>query len=140
MVKHSPKPDPYLRAKLRAAARQMRHEATPAEDRLWQQLRARQLCGYRFRRQHRIDRFIVDFACLQPALVIEVDGEVHRQQTEADQEREEILHQLGFRVVRFSNAQVLQQTERVLQELLSTLEGIPSPVSRSSETGEGHEG
>lgn len=62
-----------------------------------------------------IDRFIVDFVCPKHALVIEVDGDVHRQQVEADQEREEILNRLGFRVIRFTNAQVLDHTDRVLQ-------------------------
>lgn len=73
MVKHYPHQDKKLREKLRTVARQMRREPTPAEDLLWQRLRARQLSGFRFHRQHSIDRFIVDFLCPKAALVIEVD-------------------------------------------------------------------
>ena len=78
----------------------MRHEPTPAEALLWTHLRNRQLCGYRFHRQHQIDRFIVDFVCLMPKLVIEVDGAVHQQQVTADLEREQILQSLGYRIIR----------------------------------------
>jgi very-short-patch-repair endonuclease len=99
----------------------MRHAPTPAEDCLWQRLRNRQLSGYRFHRQFTIDRFIVDFICLSAAVIVEVDGDVHRQQVEADQEREQILARLGFRVMRFTNAQVLEQTDRVLEEILDEL-------------------
>ena len=67
---------------------------------MWTHLRNRQLCGYRFHRQHQIDRFIVDFVCLMPKLVIEVDGAVHQQQVTADLEREQILQSLGYRIIR----------------------------------------
>lgn len=123
MVKHYPLQDPKLRGKLRTIARRMRHEPTPAEDLLWQRLRNRQLCGYRFYRQHAIDRFIVDFVCPKAAVVIEVDGEVHQQQVEADQEREYILRGLGYRVIRFTNTQILGQTDKILQQILDALEG-----------------
>mgnify|MGYP001770978009 FL=1 len=63
--------------KLKPLARQMRREPTPAEDKLWQKLRHKQILGYKFRRQHTIDRFIVDFYCGEARLVVEVDGEVH---------------------------------------------------------------
>ncbi len=121
MGKHYPRQEPRLRGKLRTAARQMRHEPTPAEDLLWQRLRGRQLAGQKFHRQHSIDRFIVDFFCASAALVIEVDGDVHRQQVEADQEREQLLTGLGFRVIRFTNVQVLDQTEEVLEEIQQAL-------------------
>ena len=81
----------------------------------------RQLCGYHFHRQHKIDRFIVDFCCNQEGLVIEVDGEIHQQQVEADQEREQILISLGYRVIRFTNEQVLTQTEQVLQRIIAAI-------------------
>ena len=99
----------------------MRHESTVAEALLWKHLRNRQLCGYRFHRQHQIDRFIVDFVCLQPKLVIEVDGAIHQQQVEADLEREHILESLGYRIIRFTNHQVLDEIDEVLQKILTSL-------------------
>ena len=109
-------------------------------DLLWQRLRAFRLNGYKFRRQYSIDRFIVDFYCPGTGLIIEVDGEVHRQQVEADQEREQVLAGLGFRVIRFTNAQVLGQTDQVLQQILDALEGTPSLKSGFDDFGEGDGG
>jgi very-short-patch-repair endonuclease len=122
MVKHTPRKDPVLREKLRTIARQMRHEPTPAEGYLWQRLRGRQLDRYKFHRQYPIDRFIVDFYCSSAALIVEVDGAVHQQQGEADQEREQFLTALGYRVIRFTNTLVLEQTDLVLQKILETLQ------------------
>ena len=99
----------------------MRHAPTPAEDLLWRVLRGRQLDGYKFRRQRPIDRFIVDFACPRAALIIEMDGEIHPQQVELDQEREQILAEHGYRILRFTNEKVLKQTDRVLQQILQAL-------------------
>ncbi len=132
MGKHYPRQEPRLRGKLRTAARQMRHEPTPAEDLLWQRLRGRQLSGRKFHRQFSIDRFIVDFFSSSAALIIEVDGEVHRQQVEADKERQQILTALGFRVIRFTNAQVLDLTDQVLQEIRDALS---ANELRTSDTG-----
>jgi very-short-patch-repair endonuclease len=137
MVKHYPRQDTQLRGKLRTVAREMRQEPTPVENLFWQRIRARQLCGHRFHRQHSIDRFIVDFVCSKAALVIEVDGDVHRQQVEADQEREDILNRLGFRVTRFTNPQVPEQTDQVLQQIIYALEGTPSSKSGFDDFGEG---
>ena len=65
---------------LKAPARAMRHEPTPAESILWETVRDRRLSGYKFRRQYTIGRFIVDFVCLERKLIIEVDGEIHQLQ------------------------------------------------------------
>jgi very-short-patch-repair endonuclease len=143
MVKHHPCQDPGLRRQLRIAARQMRHEPTQAENDLWQRLRNRQLSGYKFHRQYSIDRFIVDFTCLSAALVIEVDGDVHRQQVEADQEREQTLTDLGFHVLRFTNDQVIHQVDGVLQQILNSIiasKDTPSPKSGFDDFGEGARG
>jgi very-short-patch-repair endonuclease len=137
MVKHYPRQDKILQGKLRTIARHMRHEPTPAEDLLWQKLRARHLHGYRFHRQYSIDRFIVDFYCASAGLIIEVDGEVHKRQVEADQEREQKLNHLGFRVLRFTNDQVLKQTEYVLQQILDAIEVTPSSKMGLDIFGEG---
>ena len=137
MTKHFPPQDAKLRAKLRIVARQMRLAPTQAEDLLWKCLRTFWLSGYKFRRQHAIDRFIVDFYCPEATLIIEVDGDVHLQQVEADQEREQILADLGFRVIRFTNAQVLGQTDQVLQQILNALADTPSLKSGFDDFGEG---
>jgi very-short-patch-repair endonuclease len=129
MAKHYPRQDPRLRGKLRTAARQMRQEPTPAEAWLWQRLRGRQLSGHRFHRQYTIDRFIVDFFCSSAAVIIEVDGDIHQQQVEADQDREQFLAGLGYRVLRFPNTQVLDQTDQVLQQILEALAEDPPSIS-----------
>ena len=100
---------------LKPAARELRREATPAEDALWRRLRNGAL-GVRFRRQHAIDRFIVDFTCLPARLVVEIDGGFHQDlhQRGVDSEREAHLRALGFAVVRFTNRQVLNDMEGVL--------------------------
>ena len=79
---------------------------TVAERVLWNELRASQL-GYKFRRQHVIGDFIVDFVCLSKRLVIEIDGAYHDQlcQVRFDQSRTESLQRMGFRVIRFNNEQ-----------------------------------
>ncbi len=99
----------------------MRHEPTPAEDLLWQKLRNRQLFGFKFHRQYSIDRYIVDFICCQVWLIVEVDGEVHQKQVEADEEREQELKMLRFRVIRFTNDQIIGQTEQVLEIIQDAL-------------------
>ena len=101
----------------------MRKNLTPAEDLLWQRLRKKRFGGLRFRRQHPIGRFIVDFYCAEARLVIEVDGSVHRQpeHDEYDADRQEFLEQLGLKVIRFDNAQVLHQTDAVLEEIVDEL-------------------
>jgi very-short-patch-repair endonuclease len=89
-----------------AHARQMRKEPTNAEALLWTRLGNRQVDGLKFRRLHIIQYFIVDFYCPKSKLVIEIDGPVHEVQEEYDQEREKILQELGYQVVRFKNSEV----------------------------------
>jgi purine nucleoside phosphorylase len=103
-------------------AREMRLEPTPAEERLWKALRGKQLAGYKFRRQHPINRFIVDFYCAQAKLVIEVDGEIHNQTQEEDALRSEILRSKGIRVIRFTNKAVFEQLDTVLHTIRTALD------------------
>lgn len=98
----------------RPLRRGMRARATPTEDALWQRLRNRQLAGAKFRRQHPVDHFIVDFYCAEAALAIEVDGGIHNQTREADALRQAYLEGLGLRFLRFTNDEVLNEIERVL--------------------------
>ncbi len=91
----------------------LRSEMTPAEKVLWQELRGNKL-GYHFRRQQVIAGFIVDFYCHSAGLVIELDGDIHREQQEYDAERDKILGNMGLRVVRYTNNEVLLNLPRVL--------------------------
>ena len=101
---------------LRLLAIEMRKKPTEAEAKLWAKLERRQL-GVKFRRQHIIDRFIVDFYCVEKLLVIEVDGDIHNEQKERDDEREQLLSELGCFILRFSNEEVTQNIEKVLSEI-----------------------
>ncbi|MHB0754797.1 leucine--tRNA ligase [Polaribacter sp. M15] len=99
-------------------AKENRNNPTEAERVLWQVLKGKQL-GLKFRRQHLIDYFIVDFVCLRLKLVIEVDGDYHNseEQIEKDNERTKILEDLGYDVIRFTNKQVIGDTESVLKKI-----------------------
>ncbi|HRZ78731.1 MAG TPA: DUF559 domain-containing protein [bacterium] len=98
------------------AAVQMREIPTVAEKILWGELRGSKL-GVKFRRQHIIDRFIVDFYCVEKALIVEVDGEIHLQQKDRDEERETILKSMGCEIIRFRNSEVENDIEKVIQKI-----------------------
>jgi very-short-patch-repair endonuclease len=100
------------RAKLERA-KELRREMTPAEKLLWQEVRAGKL-GVRFRRQQIIQGFIVDFYCHKAALVVEVDGDIHDLQQEEDARREKVLSEMGLRIVRFRNDEVLKNLSTVV--------------------------
>ena len=118
-------------------AKNMRHNATDAEEALWQKLRNRSL-GDKFRRQHLIEDYIVDFVNLENKLVIEVDGGYHseKEQIEFDELRTKYLNFFGFKVIRFTNEEVLQNIENVLEKIKRELnKEVESEKSLSS--GEG---
>ena len=104
---------------IKLRARRMRKQPTIAEKVLWNGLRNRLVKGYKFRRQHPIDRFIVDFYCREAGLVIEVDGSVHDslEAREYDDARQQFLEHRGLTVLRFSNEQVVNDTKRVLDTI-----------------------
>ena len=108
-------PHPHALAE---AALKMRRNMTGAEATLWRFLRANRLGGLQFRRQQVIDRFIADFYCHAAGLVVEVDGGVHDQQRARDAERDHAITSRGLRVLRFSNEQVVSDTQGVLREIL----------------------
>ena len=102
-------------------ARELRREMTYAEKRLWQYLRNDQL-GVQFRKQHAVDTYIVDFFCAKSKLVIEVDGDSHAEQIEYDAARTQWLsEQHGYRVLRFTNHDVLTNIEAVLEAIRAAL-------------------
>ena len=112
---------PELWEKLKPLARQMRRQPTPAERRLWRYIRNRQVHGVKFRRQHPIERFIVDFCAEQPGLIVEVDGAVHQYTAEEDAIRQEFLKSLGYRVERVNNTDVMQNLAGVIAWLAGIL-------------------
>jgi very-short-patch-repair endonuclease len=109
--------------KFKARARALRASQTSAEAKLWQALRNRKLAHWKFRRQHPIDRYVVDFASLDGKLVVEVDGATHSEleEIERDKRRTEVLEACGFLVVRVSNADVYENLEGVLEMIASSL-------------------
>jgi very-short-patch-repair endonuclease len=129
---------PELWEKLKPLARRKRLEPTAAESKLWQFLRNRQIVDAKFRRQHSIERFIVDFFCAEASLVIEVDGPIHQYSTVEDAIRQEFLESQGFRVIRFTNEEVLTSFNTVLDQIKSTLQVAHQfPLSASGEGGRG---
>jgi very-short-patch-repair endonuclease len=105
----------------RDTARRLRANATEAEQKLWSQLRKRQLYGFQFRRQYSIAPFFVDFICLEARLIIEVDGAQHADQKEQDQSRSEFLHTSGYHVLRFWNFEVLSHVDSVVERIAEVL-------------------
>jgi very-short-patch-repair endonuclease len=112
---------PELWEKLKPLARQKRKEPTEAEKRLWENLLNKQLSGYKFRRQHAIERFIVDFYCAEAGLVLEVDGPIHQYNKEDDIIRQAYIENQDLRLLRFSNEAVLNHLDEVLNKITTIL-------------------
>jgi very-short-patch-repair endonuclease len=117
-------------------ARGLRENQTDAESRLWLLLRDRRLAGWKFRRQHPIPPYVVDFYCGEAGLVIELDGSQHAEAIEPDDRRTSVLESRGLRVRRYWNNEVLAATETVLQDIWNALHE-PSPLTPLPE-GEGN--
>ena len=124
---------PEVWKKLKPIARSLRHEPTEAEDRLWQVLRGGAL-GAKFRRQHAIRHYVVDFYCPSASLVVEVDGPIHEYRLKQDAARDRELKEKGYQVLRLSNDHVLSAIEEALAEISMYL--APHPPA-SSPQGEG---
>ena len=109
--------------RLRTRARSLRASQTSAEAKLWQALRNRRLARWKFRRQHPIDRYIVDFVTLDGKLIVEVDGVTHSTPSEIkrDKARTEVLEASGILVVRVSNTDVYENLEGVLAMIETSL-------------------
>ena len=136
-------------------AQYLRRIATPAERKLWSRLKNRHAAGIKFRRQHPIDEYVLDFFCVEANLAMELDGSGHRRHfTEtADLDRKITLHEKGIRVIRFTNRAVLQDIDGVVNEIINAVDPekslwhssmpltenpIPSP--QSSPIGRGRRG
>ncbi len=104
----------------------LRKSMTQAEKVLWERLRNRQINGFRFRRQHPIKDFVVDFFCYDTMLVIEVDGSVHNDlsQKERDEQRTLILKRLGIHEIRFTNDEGNNRTDQVINKIEKELQAM----------------
>ncbi|MBN8922125.1 MAG: DNA methylase [Rhodanobacter sp. 68-29] len=112
-------------------ARNLRADSTDAEQLLWSRLRNRRLSGWKFRRQHEIGRYIVDFACPDASLIVELDGGQHGDQRIYDEHRSSELQRVGYRVLRFWNNEALKNLDGVLEVILEALASSaphPSPL------------
>jgi very-short-patch-repair endonuclease len=110
--------------------RNLRRNMTDAESRLWRCLRSKQMGGFKFRRQHPFDNYVLDFVSLEAMLVVEVDGRQHLANKAADEARTRILSKAGFKVLRFWNNEVLTQTDAVKETIWRAL-NTPSPPRSS---------
>lgn len=112
-------------------AKAMRSNATDAEHLMWQLLRAKRFMNLKFRRQHVIAPYIVDFYCHELGLVIELDGSQHGAEDaiEYDAERTKFLEALGLKVVRYWNHEILKNTERVLDDLWNKCRALSNQTS-----------
>jgi leucyl-tRNA synthetase len=130
---------------LKAFGRENRKNATEAEDILWQSIRSNKL-GVKVRRQHTIQGYIVDFALLTEKLIIEIDGDYHSEEEQAkyDNARTAWFNELGLQVLRFTNSEVINSTEVVLDKIKKAIEqgtgrgGVSAPLLRE-EKGSGDE-
>ncbi len=108
-------------------AQELHKQQTPTEQILWECLRNRRFLNAKFRRQHNIGQFIVDFYCHKAKLILELDGEVHNFQKIEDASRDEWMQAHGLRVLRFGNSEVLDNLVEVLGVIAEVLE--PSPLA-----------
>jgi very-short-patch-repair endonuclease len=123
---------------LTCLAKGLRKRSTDVERLLWRRLRAGRFEGLKFRRQHPIGRYIVDFVCLEKRLIIELDGGQHAlpEKTLKDRERDAWLEKEGYTVVRFWDNEILMNTSGVLETIREKLCETPSPKSPPLKGGE----
>jgi len=119
----------YL-SRLRKFKKELRISQTDAEGVLWHHLRDRNILGFKFRRQHILQGYIVDFVCLEKKLIIELDGSHHAEQEKYDDVRTEKLKNDGFYVMRFWNSDVLNNLSIVLDIIYNALENKKAPLTR----------
>ncbi len=122
-------------------ARALRSTSTDAERLIWSKLRDRRFTGRKFRRQHPIGPFVADFCCVESQLVIELDGGPHfePEAITADARRSTFFHLQGFTTLRFTNREVLAETESVLTSILQWLDAHHPHPSPLPPAGEGEE-
>jgi very-short-patch-repair endonuclease len=116
---------------MKELARALRKNQTDAEKLLWSRLRNRRFLGCKFRRQQIVGPYIADFLCMEPKLVIELDGGQHAEQQQRDEQRAQYLQNLGYQVLRFWNHEVLGDLDAVLESIriaIAVLSPHPGPL------------
>ena len=113
-------------AKLFKFSNILRKTQTGAEEIMWQNLRNRKILGFKFRRQHPLDKYIADFYCHEAKLVIEIDGKIHNlpEQQEYDKNRSLHIEEMGIKVIRFTNEEVYNNLDQVLNTIKNSLNNI----------------
>lgn len=122
----------------KSRARALRRDGSRAERICWELLRAHRMSGLKFRRQHPIGPYFADFACVSRKLVIEIDGEHHAFQVDADTRRTAAMGRAGWRVLRFRANHVVQNPEGIWAEIMDVV-SAPSPSLSPGIGGEEHE-
>ena len=117
----------------RTRARQMRHEPVSLEKLFWSEVRNRKLCGYKFKRQYLIGRYIVDFVCVERKLVVELDGPFHAGRPDYDAARDGFLSAHGYTVLRFGNEYTAAELAIVLATVKHALAPSPRPSPPAGE-------
>jgi len=105
-----------METQIRGYAKAMRRDATEAERLIWRHLRGHRFVGMKFRRQHPIGSYVVDFAALKHRIVIEIDGGQHADSRD-DEIRDACLRSAGYRVLRYWNNDVLERTDAILEDI-----------------------
>jgi len=118
-------PHRQYKKRLIPVARELRREMTPAEQELWDHIRASRL-GVRFRRQQPVGPYVVDFYCSIARVVVELDGDTHADTQEDDAERDAMLVGMGVRVLRFPNAEVFEDVDGVVAKIAEAVSGSSS--------------
>jgi very-short-patch-repair endonuclease len=112
-------------------AKELRKRQTYSEDIFWQKIRNRKFLGYKFLRQKPILTYIADFYCYQLSLIIELDGGIHQEKTEYDNDRTNTLKTLNVHVARYTNDQILNNLPRVLNHLERVIRHLKMRPNRS---------
>jgi len=115
-VEHWNTANPIVFNVLKEKRKEMRDNMTFAEEKLWNEIKSKKL-GVKFRRQHIIGNYIPDFVALSCKLIIEVDGEIHKYQQEADEQRTYELNQQGYTVIRFANDEIIKDIKQILEKI-----------------------
>ena len=127
-LRRTTRPEVHNRPAMEPRRKELRRNLTPAEAALWKSLQRSQVCGKKFRRQHSVGHYILDFYCADCRLAVELDGQGHftSMTSEYDYRREEYLKRLNIRVLRFENRLVFENLEGVLRTISEELT-MPAP-------------
>ncbi len=102
-------------------AQKLRKNMTPAEIILWEMIKDKKISGYKFRNQHPVDRYILDFYCHEKKLAVEIDGHIHDHRKDYDEHRDEYLKSAGIEVLRFSNDEIINNPDKIIEIIRTRL-------------------